>query len=323
MFKLLSFVVLTIGIFLFVFGVLLNDNTADTLHHGSEGTEQFSLLENESDVTANLTDKGTIDTTNTTEDDEANITAENTEPPTITGARDLEIRVGATVAYRDGVTAVDSNGKELTLAIDTKDVNTSVPGKYRVIYSATDADGQTTSVTITLSVIELTAISREDADKRVEDVYHQIISEGMSEREKARAIYDYAIHRIRYNSTRGREYDAAHVEVYNAIKSGRGDCYHYAVVSQFLLTRAGFDNQVITRVGGDTRHYWNLVFIDDGWYHFDATITLDSDLNERFLFDEPKAMSMTARNIGHIENYYVYDHSLHPAAAGCPLCAEE
>ena len=35
------------------------------------------------------------------------------------------------------------------------------------------------------------------------------------------------------------------------------------------MTRAGIKNQGIVKQGGG--HYWSLVDIGNGWYHFDAT----------------------------------------------------
>ena len=57
---------------------------------------------------------------------------------------------------------------------------------------------------------------------------------------------------------------------YTGLTAGRGDCFTYYAVSRALLTALGIDNLAVERVGGETRHFWNLVNCGDGWYHFDA-----------------------------------------------------
>ena len=44
-------------------------------------------------------------------------------------------------------------------------------------------------------------------------------------------------------------------EAYRGIVNGVGDCFTYYAVSEALLTRAGIDNMLVTRVGGRTQHF--------------------------------------------------------------------
>ena len=53
------------------------------------------------------------------------------------------------------------------------------------------------------------------------------------------------------------------------------------------MTRVGIENKDIERVpSGNTLHYWNLVNIGEGWYHFDATPRPNQDLDLCYVTDE-------------------------------------
>ena len=240
------------------------------------------------------------------------------EPPVITGARDITLMAGSAVAYSQGVSVSDNMDEAVELAIDAGQVNTSVPGVYELVYSATDNAGNVARVSVNVNVI---AIEPEDTQALVAATLSGLINDDMNDEQKARAIFDYVVRRIKYAGN--RVYGEPHVEVYLGITNGRGDCYSYAIVSQYLLDEADIPNMMLTRVGGRTRHFWNLVYAREGWYHFDSCPNSDSSSDERFLFDENMALDITARGAGRIPEYYTYDHSLYPAVAGCMVCAGE
>ena len=68
----------------------------------------------------------------------------------------------------------------------------------------------------------------------------------------------------------------------------QGDCYVFACTAKVLLTRAGITNMDIEKIPAKTRHYWNLVDIGDGWYHFDTTPRKDGTIF--FMWDDAKLM---------------------------------
>jgi hypothetical protein len=50
-----------------------------------------------------------------------------------------------------------------------------------------------------------------------------------------------------------------------------GDCVTYYSVSRLLISRAGIPNIMICRYPTTYgRHFWNLVYVRGGWYHFDT-----------------------------------------------------
>lgn len=169
-----------------------------------------------------------------------------------------------------------------------------------------------------------TAPYSEDAyNQIVADVLGSITNDSMTKRETARAIFDYARGRIRYTGTSDKS--DWKKGAYTGMTAKQGDCFTYYAVSRALLTAAGIDNLTVTREGGPTSHYWNLVNCGDGWYHFDAT-PRSSKLPpfDSFMFTDEEAADYTAR-AG--RSYFSFDGSLLPARAGseaeAPAPAEE
>lgn len=73
--------------------------------------------------------------------------------PEITAA-DFSANVGEDVNYMNGVTAVDSDGNDITadITIDTSAVDLNTPGTYKVVYTVKDANDMETSKEITLTI---------------------------------------------------------------------------------------------------------------------------------------------------------------------------
>jgi len=153
-----------------------------------------------------------------------------------------------------------------------------------------------------------------------EEAYEQLVTEtldnitdsDMTKLEKAKAIFDYAKGKIRYTGTSDKS--DWKEGAYTGLTAREGDCFTYYAVSRALLTAAGIDNLEVTRVGGPTSHYWNLVDCGDGWYHFDATPRSSKmPAFNSFMFTDKEAADYTAR-AG--RSYYSFDGSLLPARAG-------
>ncbi len=75
--------------------------------------------------------------------------------PTIDGTKDLTVKLGETIELLDGITATDVEDGDLTasIVVDDSNVDYSKTGSYDVIYSVTDSDGNTTTKTITLTIV--------------------------------------------------------------------------------------------------------------------------------------------------------------------------
>lgn len=225
---------------------------------------------------------------------------EDTQPPEISGVKELTVLVGESVSYRKGLRLTDNCPDGLRLDIDSSGVDLNTEGVYQAICTATDLAGNSTSATITVTVLPWEQ-SEEKLNLLADAVLSQILRDGMSNWDKAYAIYDYVCSNIQYqyrHTLSGNWSQAA----YEGLAYHRGECYVYTCTVKLLMTRAGFDCMEINR----TNHYWNLVDIGDGWYHVDCTP----------MPDEPQIFMWTS---DHLKRYsdahdgtHRYNASLYP-----------
>ena len=196
----------------------------------------------------------------------------DTEAPVIKGAVDFTVQAGDTIMYMKNVVAVDNNPIGLEFYVDQSAVDVFTPGIYPVRYIARDLAGNETIRTINLTIVP----KEYDIDKiyeRADEVLARIINEDMTEREKLWAIYRYNVNNIFFEAT--WEKVTPEQAAYDGLFNRRGDCYVYAMTAKVLLDRAGIKNEDIEKIVTSTRHYWHLVDIGDGWYHFDTTPRTD------------------------------------------------
>jgi hypothetical protein len=239
----------------------------------------------------------------------------DTEIPIITGVKDQSVFVGDSISYKKGITVTDNRDKQVELKIDSSAVNLKKAGDYQVTYSATDIGGNKASTIATIHVKEkpFNFVSTQDVNQLADQVLASIIKDGMSEIQKAWAIFQYVRTHIAYtgHSDKSDWMQGA----MRGLKQGNGDCFNYYATSRLLLTRAGIENQTVTRVGGRTQHFWNLVKVNGGWYHFDTTpyvkpyigfLRTDAEIAER------------SKKINN-EYYYNFDKTQHPATPPEPL----
>jgi len=89
--------------------------------------------------------------------------------------------------------------------------------------------------------------------------------------EKLKAVFDYVRGRIHYtgvsNKTDWRR------EAIRGNEEGKGDCFTVYCLGRALLDELKIPYMSVTRKGGATHHYWLIVNIGTGWYHFDPLKT--------------------------------------------------
>lgn len=228
---------------------------------------------------------------------------EDTEPPVIHGAADLVCFIGEGVSYRKNVAVTDNCPEGVTLEVDSSQVNQGEEGVYPVTYTARDVAGNTTTVTVNVTV-RLRTYTLDDVNVYADAVLASITTPDMSLRDKAWAIYSYVRSHVAYtnHSDKGDWIKAA----YEGLATGKGDCYVYACTSKALLTRAGIPNIDIKKIPTRSEHYWNLVDVGDGWYHFDTT-PRRPDLSIIFLWTDEEIMAYSAIH----SNAFNYDRTLY------------
>ncbi len=223
-------------------------------------------------VTLVLTDTSGNETTLTAT---LHLVVDNT-PPTITGTKDITVYQGDAVKYMKDVTVWDSQDDKPELLVDKSQVNLNTPGAYTVTYTATDKAGNSTSVTVKLTVLEKLPeyVSYEEIMAEVDKVLADIIKDNMDTKQKAYQVYYW----IRTNCTYadGSDKHDWMQAGYKMLMDRKGDCFNFFGLTKLMLERLEIPNIDVHKVKNhenDSNHYWSLVSVDGGetYYHLDTT----------------------------------------------------
>lgn len=252
----------------------------------------------------------------------------DTEPPTINAPISITGYVGEGVAYLKDVEAVD-NCYGVTLSVDSSAVDTSREGTYKATYTATDAAGHTTTLTLDVNIFA-DKISEEELLAKIEALAGELgITKSMSKEEQVKRIFGYvnspnssasAANIVFTNSSNTDRSDWMR-EAYLTIERGEGDCYSYFAVSKAFFLYFGIDNLDIERSKGVTTqsgtHFWSMVNIGTAksprWYYYDATrLAKPHTTGSGCLFTEAQLESYN-NNVN--SGFLTFDHAGYPDAA--------
>lgn len=256
-------------------------------------------------VVARLTDAGGNST-----DVSVQVTVKyDAEAPVIQGAKDIEAFVGDSVTYRDGVTVTDDQDPAPSLAIDSGGVNVNAAGTYTVTYTATDASGNSASQAITVTLKDKPAgyVDEQTVYQVAQEYYDAIIDDDMTDMEKAFAIYRWVKYYVNYEDHSDHDYWT--VGAYQAFTRMSGDCYIFFSAAKTLLNMAGIENYDIVK--SDTSrssHYWLLINLGYGWYHYDACPRAGDTPDNTFMLTDQE-MDQYSRDH---DGSNVFDPTLYP-----------
>ncbi len=231
----------------------------------------------------------------------------DTAPPAIYGVKTIYAQQNGTVSYRSGVSAYDNADGNVTVKIDASRVDVSKIGKYTVIYTATDKSGNTATQSATVYV---TGANQQSINLYADEILSAITTPGMTDKQKAYAIYTWCVDHIRYSTTTSHLMDKFMEAAYSGFTTHIGNCYTYYAVASSLLTRAGIENMEIKRDNPNAPHYWNLVKINGNWYHLDTCPKWKSHPIKTFLLTDRQVRNYS---LYELEGYYSFDASLYPA----------
>ena len=281
----------------------IEDKTPVTVSYASE--PDFSRGGTQT-VTIVLTDAGGNETKLTAE-----LTlVEDFEPPLINGVEDQTVTVGGTIAYKKGITVTDNIDTEVTLEVDSSQVNLQEPGVYTVTYTATDSAGNTATATAQITVEEKKAAPTGQEAELAElaaQVLDSITNSSMTKKEIALAIYEWCNTRITYTNSSDKSDWVA--EAVNGLNIHAGDCFTYFSVAKALLTQTDIPNiDVLKSDTSHSSHFWSLVDVGEGWYHFDTTPRKGE--GDYFFLVTDEQLETYSRSHS---NSHIFDHSLYPA----------
>ena len=229
--------------------------------------------------------------------------------PQYSGLTTLRSVLGSAISYKTGVSFTDKQDGELKFTVDAAQVDIQTAGTYTVYYTAVDADGNELVVPRTIIIYPP---SNKGLDGIIQETLAEIIKPGMTISEQVAAMY----RQVRFSTFYSGNSDKSSIELaaYEGFTKHTGDCYTYYSMMKVLLDAMGIENLEVTRVGGNSRHWWNLVKMEDGKYYF-----VDASPG-KVSFDWLRRQKMTASDIerytnhkdviAHRVNYYTYDKTL-------------
>ena len=227
--------------------------------------------------------------------------------PQFAGLETIYLELGAAISYKTGVTATDAQDGQLSFEVDPGNFDNKTAGCYTVLYSATDSDG---NMLIMPRTVVVESHIGQVVRQKAQEVLNEIIKPGMTRDEKIYAVFTRVWHFVWYsgNSDKSSVENAA----YEGFSKWSGDCYTYYAMVRVMLDMLGIPNVEVTRIGGNSHHWWNLVQFEDGkYYHVDATPHRVTNM-EHFKMTESVITAYTNNPeiMRRKPNYYVYDHTL-------------
>lgn len=108
-------------------------------------------------------------------------------------------------------------------------------------------------------------------NKAVDNAIAEAITPGMSDFQKARALHDYLVQHMTYETV-GLAADSKNMRIYtayNALVKGAAVCNGYTLAYAALLQKVGIEFGYCRSVA--LNHIWNYVKLDGKWYHVDTT----------------------------------------------------
>lgn len=236
--------------------------------------------------------------------------------PVISGYSDtIQTVKGIAISPLHGVTAEDKQDGSVavTASMTANDIKALPEGTHMLTYSAKDAAGNITEKNISVVVLatdtEPSQLTDEDIFRMGYAIVESVLTEDMDETTRARKLYNYVQGHMFYKDNK-EELDWTHA-AYLAIHRAYGDCRNYYSYARLLLTCAGFENIMVEHTPNSptaSRHFWNLVVIDDVWYHFDTTPRVGQ--SNFFMWTDAQMDAYSKRN----GNCFARDESLYPAS---------
>lgn len=204
------------------------------------------------------------------------------EPVSVSNLDDLTKTIHSSYNNRETSKQITYTGSSSDLS-QLEDIIKLVLIEDEYLYSSItkwgfSAGGYEGEVIINLTATYLTTLEQEnDIDTTVKKILSTIISPGMSPHQIVKAIHDYIVLNVTYD-TSATPAHSAYAALYGEKKTV---CQGYSLLAYKMLKEAELQTRIILGDAGGP-HAWNMVKIDDNWYCLDCTWDDPDDTSKVF-----------------------------------------
>ncbi len=194
--------------------------------------------------------------------------------------------VGENIAFKSAVEVSDNSGS-YTLDVNSSNLKKDTVGTYEIIYTATDAAGNSVKLNVTVVVLKKEYSKSVLMDNIKAEAAKLGISDSMTKQEKVRKIYSFVNSRDTIEFTNESNIPSIDrdnwrtdwvEEAARTLESRQGDCYSYYSLSKAFFEYFGIENEGIQRdyISEEAgTHFWSVVNIgtkdSPKWYYYDST----------------------------------------------------
>lgn len=236
-----------------------------------------------------------------------NLEVVDTIPPIINGLNSKTIYERETIDLKEGITAIDNVDGEIEVTISNEN-NSFTEGTYTIMVSATDKNNNTSEEAFTLTVLKkqttTTEVIKENTTKKTtttkkatttikttttismdpstktgrlnlakaeaKRVASEIIKPGMTDEQKAYAIFNYLHSNVDLQTNQSSEAYKTNFgnEAYAALIMKIAACSGFCRAVTLLCNEAGLQSEHIN--ANAWTHQWNRVLINGEWIILDA-----------------------------------------------------
>ena len=114
----------------------------------------------------------------------------------------------------------------------------------------------------------------EEVDTLADRIVAECVNDGMTEREKAEALYSYVTEHVEYDQryyTDQAAMPVASTTALGALRDNTAICGGYAHAVDILFEKVGIDCFTVSGKLFEENHMWNVAQLDGQWLYFDAT----------------------------------------------------
>ncbi|GAA0410999.1 transglutaminase domain-containing protein [Paenibacillus motobuensis] len=189
----------------------------------------------------------------------------------VTSSTDLQLKLAEGLGAREASITLKYKGptKELEQllkqaineALDSDPYTKYIVDRYTYSWKGTSGYAK---INLQVSYRE-TAEQSAYVKRRVQEILREILTPEMNVHQKVKAIHDYVVLHLIYDR------DLQKYTAYEGLLTGKAVCQGYSLLTYQLLKEAGFNSMIVEGTAGGQLHAWNLVSLDNLWYHLDTT----------------------------------------------------